>query len=97
MFVSHLGLVFPSGFLPLNAGRFPEDSLVDIYQRHPVFRQLRDADRLGGKCGKCEFRQICGGSRARAFALTGDFMAAEPDCSYIPARKARPALQALSV
>jgi radical SAM protein with 4Fe4S-binding SPASM domain len=86
MFVSHTGEIFPSGFLPVCCGRFPLDSLVKVYQRSALFGALRDADRLGGKCGACEFRNLCGGSRARAFALTGDPLAAEPDCAYVPGR-----------
>lgn len=85
MFISHTGQVFPSGFLPLACGRFPRDSVTDAYQHHPTFRALRDPDQLKGKCGACEFRNICGGSRARAYALTRDPLAAEPDCTYQPA------------
>ena len=84
LFVSHTGSVYPSGFMALACGQFPEKSIVDIYQNSPVFRSLRDPDRLGGKCGVCEYRSICGGSRARAFSLTRDPLAAEPDCVYIP-------------
>ncbi len=85
MFVGHTGEIFPAGFLPLCCGRFPQDSVVDVYQHHPTFVALRDPDRFGGKCGVCEYRQLCGGSRARAFAVTGDPLAAEPDCIYEPA------------
>jgi len=84
MFVSHTGQIFPAGFLPLDCGRFPECSVVDAYQTHPTFRALRDSDGLGGDCGVCEYRNICGGSRSRAYALTGDPLAAEPDCTYTP-------------
>ena len=84
LFVSHTGQVFPSGFLPIDCGRFPRESVIDIYQNHSVFRGLRDPERLGGKCGACEFRAICAGSRARAYALTRDPLAADPDCAYIP-------------
>jgi len=84
MFISHTGQVFPSGFLPIDCGRFPGRSVIDIYQHHPLFRGLRDPDQLKGKCGVCEFRQVCGGSRARAFAVTGDPLAAETDCVYQP-------------
>jgi radical SAM protein len=84
MFVSHVGEIFPSGFLPIHCGQFPLDSVVRVYQESSLFRALRDADRLGGKCGVCEYREICGGSRARSFALTGDPLAAEPDCAYVP-------------
>lgn len=84
MFISHVGVMYPSGFLALPCGRFPDDSVVDVYQRHALFRLLRDPDKLGGKCGVCEYRHVCGGSRARAFAVTGDPLAQEPDCSYQP-------------
>lgn len=84
MFVGHTGKVYPSGFLPLECGQFPRDHLVQTYQHSPVFLALRDADRLGGKCGQCEFRKLCGGSRARAYAVTGDYLAQEPDCAYQP-------------
>jgi len=85
MFVSHAGLIHPSGFLPLACGMFPFNDVVEVYQRSPIFRRLRDADSFGGKCGVCEYRHICGGSRARAYAVTGDPYAAEPDCEYISA------------
>ncbi len=84
MFVSHTGEIYPAGFLPLRCGRFPEDSVVDVYQNHPTFRALRDPDRFKGRCGICEYRYVCGGSRARAYAVTGDPLAEEPDCIYIP-------------
>ncbi len=84
-FISHRGDIQPSGFLPLVAGRFPQQSVVDVYQNHPTFTSLRDLDQLKGKCGRCGFKSICGGSRARAFALTGDPLAEEPDCPYQPA------------
>jgi len=80
MFVSHIGEIFPSGFLPIECGRFPRDSVVKVYQEHELFLALRDENRLGGKCGFCHYRSICGGSRARAYALTGDPLAPEPDC-----------------
>jgi radical SAM protein len=84
IFVSHAGVISPSGFLPLACGVFPDDSVVDIYQKHPVFRALRQPDLLQGKCGACPYRSYCGGSRARAFAVTGNLLAAEPDCQYVP-------------
>ena len=82
MFVSHTGEIFPAGFLPLNCGQFPHDSIVDVYQNHPTFVALRDATQLKGKCGTCDYNDICGGSRSRAFAVTGDPLEAEPDCVY---------------
>ncbi|MEX0654370.1 MAG: TIGR04053 family radical SAM/SPASM domain-containing protein [Phycisphaeraceae bacterium] len=84
MFVSHVGQIFPSGFMPVTCGRFPNDSVVNAYQHHTLFKQLRDPDGFHGKCGLCEFRHVCGGSRARAYAVAGDPLAAEPDCHYVP-------------
>jgi len=83
-FVSHIGEVCPSGFLPLAAGNVREQSVVDIYRHAQLFRDLRDPGRLKGRCGRCEFRQVCGGSRARAHAVTGDYLAADPSCVYDP-------------
>lgn len=84
MFVSHTGSIYPSGFMPILCGKFPRDSVVDVYQHAALFQALRDGDQLKGKCGVCEHRRICGGSRARAYALTRDPLAAEPDCVYVP-------------
>lgn len=84
MFVSHTGTIHPSGFMPIMCGVFPQQNIVQVYQDSPVFRGLRDADRLEGKCGSCEFRNVCGGSRARAYAMTGNPYAEEPDCAYLP-------------
>lgn len=84
LFVSHIGDVYPSGFLPLRAGNVRTESLASIYRDSPLFRKLRDADALGGKCGVCPFRQVCGGSRARAYAETGDAMSEDPACVYVP-------------
>jgi AdoMet-dependent heme synthase len=84
MFVSHTGEIFPAGFLPLLCGRFPADSAVEVYQNHPTFLALRDPERLKGRCGICEYRRVCGGSRARAYAVTGDPLETEPDCTYVP-------------
>lgn len=84
LFVSHTGELFPSGFLPLPTGNVRRDDLVEVYRHHQLFRRLRDSDTLVGKCGCCEFRVICGGSRARAYATTGDPFASDPICPYIP-------------
>ena len=84
LFISHVGDVYPSGFLPIAAGNVRESSVAEIYGKSKIFVELRDPDRLKGKCGVCEYRFICGGSRARAYALTGDYLAAEPCCIYIP-------------
>ncbi|HEX6197135.1 MAG TPA: TIGR04053 family radical SAM/SPASM domain-containing protein [Jiangellaceae bacterium] len=83
-FVSHTGDVHPSGFLPLAAGNVRQEPLVDIYRAAPLFTGLRDTDSLTGRCGECEFRTVCGGSRSRAFAVTGDPHAEDPWCSYRP-------------
>lgn len=83
-FVSHRGEVFPSGFLPLSAGSVREAPLTQIYRRSTLFQGLRNVSKLKGKCGECEFRAICGGSRARAYAATGDPLQSDPLCAYIP-------------
>jgi AdoMet-dependent heme synthase len=88
LFVSHTGEIYPSGFLPIACGRVPLDSIVRVYQEAAPFRALRDSDLLGGKCGRCEFKNLCGGSRARAYAVSGDPLAEEPDCAYVPQRRA---------
>jgi radical SAM protein len=84
LFVSHTGDVYPSGFLPVCAGNVKMENVGRLYRDSPLFRALRDADSLGGKCGACPFRRVCGGSRARAFAATGDARAEDPGCSYVP-------------
>lgn len=83
-FVSHLGDVYPSGFLPEAAGNVREESVVDIYRHSDLFQSLRDPDALRGKCGVCEYRYVCGGSRSRAFAYTRDALEADPLCAYVP-------------
>ena len=93
VFISHKGEVFPSGFLPLSAGSIREQELATIYRDSPLFRDLRDTSKLEGKCGSCEFKEICGGSRARAHALTGNPYAEEPCCSYVPKGYVQPAPQ----
>ena len=84
VFISHVGTVHPSGFLPLSAGNVRERQLSDIYRISPLFEELRDLARLQGRCGACEFRTICGGSRSRAFGATGQVFAEEPWCTYRP-------------
>ena len=84
VFISHLGEVFPSGFLPISAGNVRKQSLADLYRHSPLFVGLRDSANLKGKCGVCEFREVCGGSRARSYALTGDLYAEEPCCTWQP-------------
>lgn len=84
VFVSHLGHVFPSGFLPISAGNVRRRSLGDIYRDSPLFQDLRQPAKLGGRCGSCEFRALCGGSRSRAYAVHGDAFAEDPSCNYRP-------------
>jgi radical SAM protein len=85
VFISHLGDVFPSGFLPLKTGNVKHESLGDIYRSSDLFTSLRESSNLKGKCGLCEFRDLCGGSRARAWSMTGDVFASDPLCTYMPA------------
>lgn len=84
VFVSHTGEVYPSGFLPLQVGNIRQTDLTAIYREAPLLRRLRDNTQLEGKCGVCEFRKVCGGSRARAYAVSGRPMAEEPFCVYQP-------------
>lgn len=84
VFVSHTGEIYPSGFLPYVVGNVRSDRLKDVYRNHPIMCRLRDPDSFDGKCGVCDYRQICGGSRSRAFTMTGNAFASEPTCGYIP-------------
>lgn len=84
MFISHTGIISPSGFLPLDCGNVRDDHPAEVYWNHPLFISLRDSNALGGKCGRCEFRHICGGSRSCAFGATGDPFAQDPACNYQP-------------
>ncbi len=86
LFVSHTGEIFPSGFLPVAAGNVRGDDIVDVYRNAPLFRRLRDRSLLEGKCRVCEFRPVCGGSRARAYATMGDVHESEPFCAHVPKR-----------
>lgn len=85
VFISHTGEIYPSGFLPVSAGNVRTDSLVEIYRNSSLFRILRDSSQRGGKCGACEYHDLCGGSRARAYAISGDYLAEDPRCVYQPA------------
>ncbi|WP_164669484.1 TIGR04053 family radical SAM/SPASM domain-containing protein [Virgibacillus doumboii] len=84
VFISHTGDVLPSGLLPIKAGNVRQTPLAEIYRESEVFQNLRDPDKYKGKCGVCEFRHVCGGSRSRAYNVTGDYMESEPYCVYIP-------------
>jgi AdoMet-dependent heme synthase len=83
-FVNHIGDVMPSGLLPIVGGNIRETPLAEIYREAKVFKDLRQPDNYKGKCGVCEFNKICGGSRSRTYAVTGDYMESEPFCVYIP-------------
>jgi AdoMet-dependent heme synthase len=82
VFISAPGDVHPSRFLPLSAGNVTHQSLAELYCDSDLFVSLRDSSRLKGKCGRCSARNVCGGSRARAYALTGDLFASDPSCAY---------------
>ncbi|HEY5671209.1 MAG TPA: TIGR04053 family radical SAM/SPASM domain-containing protein [Anaerolineales bacterium] len=84
LFISHLGEIMPSGFLPISAGNVRSDNVVDVYRHHPLFKALRDPAQIKGKCGICDFRDVCGGQRGRAYGLTGDYLETDPACAYEP-------------
>ena len=84
LFVGHQGDVFPCGYLPVNCGNILDTKLADIWQNNENLAKMRDTESLEGKCGLCGYRKLCGGCRARAFAATGNYMAEEPFCAYIP-------------
>ena len=85
LFISHLGQIMPSGFLPIDCGNVREQDVVEVYRRHPVFIDLRSYTKLKGKCGMCDYRDVCGGQRGRAYGVTGDYMETDPACAYEPA------------
>ncbi|HLK23007.1 MAG TPA: TIGR04053 family radical SAM/SPASM domain-containing protein [Bryobacteraceae bacterium] len=87
LFVSHTGAIFPSGFLPVSAGNVRTDSIVDVYRNSSLFRSLRTPEASVGKCGYCEYGKLCGGSRARAYAFTGDYLEGDPCCVYQPSER----------
>ncbi len=89
LFISHVGEVQPSGFLPLTAGNVREQDIVEVYRQAPLFRDLRDSSKLKGKCGACEFVDVCGGQRGRAYAVSGDYLQSDPACAYQPQSQAR--------
>jgi radical SAM protein with 4Fe4S-binding SPASM domain len=84
MFISHTGDVCPSGFLPLVAENVRDSNPIDIYRFSPLFQALREPSSFEGKCGRCEYRYVCGGSRARAWAATGNPLGSDPLCAYEP-------------
>jgi radical SAM protein len=84
LFISHKGEIMPSGFLPISAANVREQDVVDVYRNHLLFTNLRDVTKLKGKCGICEYRDVCGGQRGRAFGVTGDYLESDPACVYQP-------------
>ncbi|GIN62032.1 radical SAM protein [Robertmurraya siralis] len=84
IFISHVGDVLPSGLLPIKVGNVREKPLKEIYRESPVLQELRNPDLYKGKCGVCEYRFVCGGSRSRTYAVTGDYLESEPYCVYVP-------------
>ena len=84
LFISHLGDIMPSGFLPIPAGNVRHHDVVQVYRTHPVFKELRNPELIKGKCGICDFRDVCGGQRGRAYGLTGDYLETDPACAYEP-------------
>ncbi len=89
VFISHLGAIYPSGFLPVAVGNVRKHDIVEVYRNAPLFRALRDREQLKGKCGVCEYRDVCGGSRARAYAVTGDVHESDPYCAHVPTKYRR--------
>ena len=87
VFISNKGDVCPSGFLPTVVGNVKETSLVSLYRDQPLMRSLRNPDEFKGRCGVCEYHDWCGGSRARAYAWTGDPLESDPLCPYVPKTK----------
>ena len=83
-FISHTGQVQPCGYLELDCGQIKEQSFADIWKNSGIFKNLRDLQQLQGKCGHCEFIRVCGGCRARAHEITGNYLAEEPFCVYEP-------------
>jgi len=84
LFISHIGEIQPSGFLPITAGNVRTDDVVDIYRHSQLFTDLRSPDKIKGRCGVCEYRDVCGGQRGRAYGITGDYLESDPACIYVP-------------
>lgn len=83
LFISHIGEIQPSGFLPITAGLVREHDIVDVYRNHPMFRELRDYSKLKGVCRTCQYVDVCGGQRGRAYGVTGDYMQSDPACVLV--------------
>ncbi len=87
IFVSHAGEVFPCGYMPVPCGSIRRQPLEEVWDSSLILAELRDDDLLAGKCGACEYRGVCGGCRARAYAATGEWVASDPLCGYLPGRE----------
>lgn len=83
LFISHIGEIQPSGFLPVTAGWVREDDVVEVYRNAPIFKDLRNPDKFKGVCGRCEYREVCGGQRGRAYGVTGDYLESDPACILV--------------
>lgn len=83
LFISHIGEIQPSGFLPITAGLIRENDIVDVYRNHPMFKELRDYSKLKGVCRTCQYVDVCGGQRGRAYGVTGDYMQSDPACVLV--------------
>ena len=84
LFISHVGDIQPSGFLPLTAGNVRTDDVIEVYRHSQLFTDLRNPDKIKGRCGVCEYRDVCGGQRGRAYGITGDYLESDPACVYVP-------------
>jgi AdoMet-dependent heme synthase len=84
LFISHVGEIMPSGFLPISAGNVRKDDVIEVYRHAPLFTDLRAVDKIKGRCGVCEFRDVCGGQRGRAYGVTGDYLESDSACMYVP-------------
>jgi radical SAM protein with 4Fe4S-binding SPASM domain len=84
MFISHTGDIQPSGFLPITAGNVRQDDVVEVYRHAQIFTDLRDPRKIKGKCGACEYQDVCAGHRGRAYGVSGDYLASDPACVYQP-------------
>lgn len=87
LFISHIGEIQPSGFLPITAGNVRTEDVVDVYRHSQLFTDLRSPEKLKGRCGVCEYRDVCGGQRGRAYGITGDYLESDPACIYVPNTK----------
>jgi radical SAM protein len=84
LFISHVGEIQPSGFLPITAGNVRTDDVIEVYRHSQLFMDLRSPEKIKGRCGVCEYRDVCGGQRGRAYGMTGDYLESDPACAYLP-------------